>query len=98
MPEPERIHHTIRVYFHYGEKSDYSQLKESLKFLGILDIIRQLDGQSFQLPQGEFYIQSEKNSEEIREMVYEVASQIGKASVIVSSGKRIAWVGLESTG
>lgn len=89
-------HHTIRVYLHYAEAKQYQHLQQSLKRLGIVDVIKQKDGKCFKLPQGEYYTYSSKPSDEIRELVYEIASQIGKAAVVVTSGQNIAWVGLES--
>ncbi len=89
-------HHSIRVHFEFGEKSDYKKLKESLKKIKISDLLPQPNGPSLQLPLGEYYIHSTHQPEELRELIYEIASQISKASVIVTSGQNIAWVGLES--
>jgi hypothetical protein len=89
-------HHTIRVYLPYADTKHYEFLRQSLRRIGIQDFIQQSDGKSFKLPQGEFYIFSSKPSDEIREMVYEIAAQISKAAVLVTSGNHIAWVGLES--
>lgn len=96
MKAPTMNHHSIRVHMPFGEPHHYHQLRESLQRFGIQSVLRQQDGQSFKLPLGEFYLHSSQESEQIRELVYEIASQISKAAVIVTSGTNVAWVGLET--
>ena len=91
-------HHMIRVHLQYGEGRHYQHLSQSLQRLGISDRIKQKDGKCFQLPQGEYYVLSPRSPEDIREQVYEIASQISKAAVLVTSGQNVAWVGLEAAG
>lgn len=91
-------HHTILVHLHYGEKKQYQRLLESLSRMGIVDVVQQQDGKRFRLPQGQYYLYSASPSDAIREQVYEIATQIGKAAVVVTSGESIAWVGLEIAG
>lgn len=89
-------HHMIRVFLPYGENRHYHHLEKSLHRLGIVPYLRLKNGKTYKLPLGEFYLRSAQGSDEIREQVFEIASQISKASVVVTSGEKIAWVGLEA--
>jgi hypothetical protein len=89
-------HHMIRVFLHYGDDRHYRHLEQSLHQRGIVPFLRLKTGKSYRLPTGEYYLHSHLGIDEIREQVFEIASQIGKASVLVTSAEKIAWVGLDA--
>lgn len=87
-------HFMIRVELHNATSQNYAALAESLRTIGVVDIVPSSSGARYKLPPAEYYHNGIIDISELRALVAAKAAATNKAHAVVVTQGEIVWTGL----
>ncbi len=86
--------YTIRIELHHGE-GDFEKLHAAMKEKGFSKEIKAYDGTSYDLPPGEYSIESDKGSSHVLAIAKQAVAKTGhKGEILVTESHGRVWSGL----
>lgn len=82
----------IRIVLHGADGEEYDQLHEEMEAAGASRSIRADDGKLYDLPNAEYYLETERLGADVRDIVVEIAAAIRPdPSVLVCKATAFFW-------
>lgn len=82
----------IRVVLHGAAGDDYAKLHEAMEASGAARQIRADDGEFYDLPDAEYYLETDRSGTDVRDIAVSIASKVRLGpSVLVSKATAFFW-------